>query len=426
MRTLVLITSNFPYGNGESFIEQELIQLSNDFERVLIISQNNLWEKTRETPENVTVYRYNTSTSLTGFLYLPVLFIVNAGKITEILKEEIEFRLGIKDKLTIKKFFHLYKKVIKALQLKEYIEKILKTERISESIVFYSYWLKTGAHAISMLDHSGSIKIARGHGSDIYEEKTKYGYLPLLKFCAKNLDAIFFISNHGRNYFSEKTGIESSRFYLSYLGTLGPVIKTHDQMKPGKYVIVSCSNIVALKRINLIIDSLELLPSVMEVQWLHFGDGELSHEIGEHAKKKLDGLKNITYKFMGHFSNSELLEFYSANHIDLFLNTSFTEGVPVSLMEAQSFGIPVIATNTGGVKELVKEGTGSLLPVNFEPADLTKLIIFYSQLSLEEVNKVRANAFNNWNSNFKASTNYKDFIMQLNCIFATSKNKTRN
>ena len=68
---------------------------------------------------------------------------------------------------------------------------------------------------------------------------------------------------------------------------------------------------------------------------------------------------------MGHYPNEELLRYYGSNHVDLFINTSSTEGVPVSIMEAQSFGIPVIATDTGGVKEVVTEGTGSLLPVDF-------------------------------------------------------------
>jgi glycosyltransferase involved in cell wall biosynthesis len=107
--------------------------------------------------------------------------------------------------------------------------------------------------------------------------------------------------------------------------------------------------------------------------------------------------------------------------VDLFINTSYTEGVPVSIMEAQSFGIPVIATDTGGVRELVKEGTGSLIPVDFSPLHLAKLIEKYSLLPAVEENKIRVNAFHNWNLNFNASSNYEDFIMQLNSIFASSK-----
>ena len=41
------------------------------------------------------------------------------------------------------------------------------------------------------------------------------------------------------------------------------------------------------------------------------------------------------------------------------------EGIPVALLEAMSYGIPVVATPTGGTSELVIPGTGLLAP----PAD---------------------------------------------------------
>jgi glycosyltransferase involved in cell wall biosynthesis len=90
-------------------------------------------------------------------------------------------------------------------------------------------------------------------------------------------------------------------------------------------------------------------------------------------------------------------------------------------MEAQSFGIPSIATDVGGVNEVVREGTGSLLPPDFKPSDLAKLIQHYAALPEEEQKILRNNALNNWESNFKASDNYYDFMLKLNSIFASSK-----
>ena len=129
---------------------------------------------------------------------------------------------------------------------------------------------------------------------------------------------------------------------------------------------------------------------------------------------------------MGQIPNDELLKFYSLNKIDLFINTSSTEGIPVSIMEAQSFGIPVIATDVGGVKEVVKDGTGSLLPVDFNPSALAKLIQYYADLSEDEQEIISKNAFINWESNFKASDNYRDFMLKLNSIFASSKKEMIN
>jgi colanic acid/amylovoran biosynthesis glycosyltransferase len=72
--------------------------------------------------------------------------------------------------------------------------------------------------------------------------------------------------------------------------------------------------------------------------------------------------------FAGYRSQEEVGVYLRGS--DIFVLPSFAEGVPVSLMEAMVTGIPVIATNVGGVAELVEsERTGLLVP----PADSAAL-----------------------------------------------------
>ncbi len=419
MKTLVLITSQFPFGTGESFIESELPVLSENFEKTIIIAQNSSAMKTRAIPDNIAVYRYNPATSLMGFLYLPVLLLLNWRTISQLVNEEVFFRRTISYSLTFSNLLSLLKKIIKSLQLRDFIKKILKKE--DAGIVFYSYWLKTGAHAIAMLDLKNSIKISRAHGSDIYEEKTMSGYLPLLKFSALRLDAIFFVSLNGKEYFAKKTSTDNKNFLVSYLGVKRLHTEPVEKITRDKFVIVSCSNIVALKRIDLIIYALENIRSMKEIEWLHFGDGILRNEIEILAETRLHPFKGINFKFMGQYPNEELLKYYSRNQINLFINVSSTEGVPVSIMEAQSFGIPVIATDTGGVKELVRDGTGTLLPIDFDSKDLASLIEYYINLSDQDTDTIRKKAIQNIDTNFNATANYNDFIKKVNSIFAAAK-----
>jgi glycosyltransferase involved in cell wall biosynthesis len=426
MKTLVLITSQYPFGTGESFIAPELPFLLSNFEKTIIISQNTSSASVRNIPGEAEIYRYNTSTSFKGFLSLPVLFILNSSAIIEMLKGEIDFRLELKNKLTIGKFFYLFRKIIKAFQLRDFIKSKLSENQINGSIVFYSYWLKTGAQAISLLNYPNSIKIARAHGSDIYEEKTVKGYLPLLKFTTSKLDAVFFISKQGKKYFEEKIKSDSTRFIVSCLGTDKPEFDGINLIESEKFIIVSCSNMVPLKRIDLIIDALSITETVKKTEWLHFGDGILKDELELYAAKKLGSKEGVSYKFMGYYPNEELLKYYASNRIDLFLNTSSTEGVPVSIMEVQSYGIPVIATDTGGVKEIVAEGTGSLLQVDFQPDKLASLISHYATLPDEETDTIRMNAYMNWTLNFNAAVNYIEFITWVNSIFASSKGMTEH
>ncbi|HEY5471180.1 MAG TPA: hypothetical protein VIK07_11710, partial [Bacteroidales bacterium] len=79
------------------------------------------------------------------------------------------------------------------------------------------------------------------------------------------------------------------------------------------------------------------------------------------------------------------------------------------------------ATDVGGVKEILVEGTGSVLPVDIKPEQLAGIIKLYIDMPVEEVTKIRTNAYNNWNRRFNASVNYKDFVLKVNSILATAK-----
>ena len=108
-----------------------------------------------------------------------------------------------------------------------------------------------------------------------------------------------------------------------------------------------------------------------------------------------------------------MLEFYANHHVDLFMLTSTYEGIPMAVMEAQSFGIPVMATNVGGINEVVNDTNGFLLDKNFDAKEAAEKVRNYFFASAESKKSYRENAFNNWRKNFNASVNYPDFIEQV-------------
>ena len=83
---------------------------------------------------------------------------------------------------------------------------------------------------------------------------------------------------------------------------------------------------------------------------------------------------NIKINFLGKLEKEKVMNFYLTNHVDLFLNTSISEGIPVSIMEAISFGIPILATNVGGTKEIVNNTTGFLIDAEFKPENIAEII----------------------------------------------------
>lgn len=70
-------------------------------------------------------------------------------------------------------------------------------------------------------------------------------------------------------------------------------------------------------------------------------------------------------RFLGYQSQQQVRELLKET--DLFVMSSFAEGVPVVLMEAMAAGVPVVATRIAGIPELVRDGQNGLL---VEPGDV--------------------------------------------------------
>jgi glycosyltransferase involved in cell wall biosynthesis len=124
-------------------------------------------------------------------------------------------------------------------------------------------------------------------------------------------------------------------------------------------------------------------------------------------------------------SNKEVLNYYRNNPVDLFINVSESEGIPVSIMEAISFGIPVIATNVGGTSEIVTDKFGILLPKNISASELSKTIDEFISRSVEDKKKMKLHAFSYWENNFNADTNYQEFSKFLFTLLQQSKNNPK-
>ena len=121
---------------------------------------------------------------------------------------------------------------------------------------------------------------------------------------------------------------------------------------------------------------------------------------------------NITVVYHGRKSRDEVLEFYKENHINLFVSLSSSEGLPVSMIEAISFGIPIMSTDVGGCDEICNEQTGFLIPLNFDNLKVADLIKEFKESSQNTAN-FRSNCRKYWEENFKANKNYNDFSERI-------------
>lgn len=108
--------------------------------------------------------------------------------------------------------------------------------------------------------------------------------------------------------------------------------------------------------------------TALDFQFFVVGDGALKQELMEKAKALNLERKLVFTSWIGAMET-----FYPA--MDIVCLTSFNEGTPVSLIEAQASGIPVISTRVGGVADIiVHEKTGILLDT-FNPEELAEKIL---------------------------------------------------
>jgi len=75
---------------------------------------------------------------------------------------------------------------------------------------------------------------------------------------------------------------------------------------------------------------------------------------------------NVT--LIGPVSKLDVLQYYSA--ADVFVLPSYLEGISSALLEAMSCGTPVIATNIGGNKEVVRDGVEGILVEPGKPKEI--------------------------------------------------------
>jgi glycosyltransferase involved in cell wall biosynthesis len=92
------------------------------------------------------------------------------------------------------------------------------------------------------------------------------------------------------------------------------------------------------------------------------------HVYGENvvgAKLQMPDLKNLRY----HGPFADPADLVQQRTYDAFLFTSRWEGMPNMLLEVGALGVPIVAPDVGGVRELIAESTGFLVPARPTAAD---------------------------------------------------------
>ncbi len=216
-----------------------------------------------------------------------------------------------------------------------------------------------------LLESNRDIKVVTTlHGTDITLVGQESSFFTITKFAIERSDAVTAVSEFlkdetYRAFGCQRCDIEVIPNFVN-LSEYYPSndVKCRSALAPeGTKVLMHISNFRPVKRVPDIVRAFarvhQKIPSVLVL----VGDGPQRPEV-EAEVARLDLASSV--RFLGKVNVvSDLLR-----AADLFLLPSASESFGVSALEAMACGVPVVATNVGGLPEVMRDGeTGALVPV---------------------------------------------------------------
>lgn len=398
MRRILLLTDTYPFGFGEQFIEKEIGYLAAC--RGLVVLPRARPAGVRSLPEGVELCLDLVDERCEARRYLAALgcreFWAELARVPSMplrpraLKKLLSFVAG-------------------SSRVRAVLGEKLRAWG-ANGIVLYSYWLWDAAAAGGRLkrDWPDLRVVARAHGFDVYRERHLGGYIPFDRHFVLGLDQICAVSQDGRDYLERELGPGRVPLRVERLGVEDPGMAA--RFNPSSLIhVVSCSYITAVKRLDRIVNGLVRLMDVYPgaLRWSHLGDGPLRGAIEALARERLPGVETT---FLGQVPNASVMAFFRSERIDCFVSQSDFEGVPVSLMEALSFGVPAVARDVGGVREIVTQETGILLTSDSGPEEFAQAVL---RVVAGNSAERRAAVRGFWRQRWCAETNYPRFVREV-------------
>jgi glycosyltransferase involved in cell wall biosynthesis len=374
---IAYITAQTPYGNGEQFIPPEIIEVADKGNKVLVIPARpfkNLGKG--EEAKIISEYtKYVPIINFSVFFCGLFIFLKNPMKTLKIIYKILGSSGSIKK--AFRNLFMLNKGLVTS--------EILKKNNIQH---IHAHWASTSATCAYIASYISGIPWSfTCHRWDITDNN-------MLKEKARTTKFIRIIDEPGYNEVINLIGIKyKSKCHKIHMG-----VKISDMIKEEKqreiFTMIVPANLREKKGHRYLIDAIKKLvdEGINKITCAFYGDGPLKAQLEEYIiKNKLEN-----YVVMeGKIAHDKVLELYKNRGIDCVVLPSIVdengerEGIPVALMEAMSWRVPVISTNTGGIEELLGNGAGIIVEQkdSDQLASAIKNLIENSELreSLEDI-----------------------------------------
>jgi colanic acid/amylovoran biosynthesis glycosyltransferase len=413
LKKLVLFTASYPFSVAaeDTFLDPELKRARKFFEKIIIIPSRN--EGNRNVTIGDIVVEEDFATRFAQFRsnkFCMLKFVLKGVSRREFFEElSINFKRLVHPLAFLKMVYVLSI----ACLVEEWVSSYIETNRLDpEQTIFYTFWCNEITLGLCFVKKKKPLMdiVSRANGYDIYEEQNIPPFIPFRYTTFHNIRGLYLVSNSARDYLAGLYPPFVEKLFFSHMGVDDPGFTTSSSTD-GALRIVSCAYIVPVKRIQLMMDGIIALAKRMrtaKIYWTHIGEGEQKNDLAKYAQ--LHSPENLSVHFSGYIPS--VYEYYKNHEVDLFINTSSSEGIPISIMEAQSCGIPVAATAVGGIPEIVSDDSGVLLPPDPSPDDIADAILTFMQKT-STGRQFRFLARNNWKTNYNAEINYNLFYESI-------------
>jgi glycosyltransferase involved in cell wall biosynthesis len=342
---IVYITAQTPWGRGETFILEEALELKRQGIDLLIIPRNPPKEFFHKEGEEV----------LENAIWLPL---INFKIIIVFLKKLFTTISSWKilwDVIDHSRNPLIFIKNLTIFPKGVFIAEMIKKENISHIHAHWGSTTSTMAYIVSRLTNiPWSFTL---HRWDIKENN-------MLKEKVKSARFIRCISENGKKELFQIIGKDyQEKIKVVHMGVKVP--KEFSELKKPKdfFTIITPANLVEVKGHKYLIEAcLNLVKQgIKNFQCIFYGKGPLRNHLENLVKDRY--LTNYI-KIQNPIPHEDLMRLYKKRNIDIVILPSITtdkgehEGIPVALMEAMAYGIPVVSTNTGGIPELLSNGAG--------------------------------------------------------------------
>ncbi len=192
------------------------------------------------------------------------------------------------------------------------------------------------------------------HGTDITLVGTDRSYFPITKFSIERSDGITTISEYMRQRTVDFFGIEKPIEVIHNFVNCSLYQPNEEEQRKGGKRILHISNFRPVKRVLDCIRALSIVRREVDAELLLAGDGP-EKEPAEQLAKELGIEEHV--RFLGKQDHIErLLPGMHALHLP-----SEMEAFGLAALEAMACGVPPVATNTGGVPDLITHGVDGFM-----------------------------------------------------------------